>query len=242
MHHLITMRASTLVFVRHAHVADNDAAEGARLCGWFDSPLSRRGWTQVERLCARLEQAPRPAALYTSPLRRALSTAHVIGSRLGLPLRPLDLLREIHCGRLEGVPLVEVQRRYPCLWHANLRQTDDGFHWPGGESYRDFRRRILRAVVGIAAAHPGEQVMIITHAGVIGQVLGALHGIRAARWEPFRPSNASLTVVDWVDTTGQVRTFDDHDHLGQAGLAPQDVSPLNRTRVVAHRLDLPMGR
>jgi alpha-ribazole phosphatase/probable phosphoglycerate mutase len=223
-----TMRASTLVFVRHAHVADNDAAAGARLCGWFDAPLSRRGWAQVERLCARLEQAPPPTALYTSPLRRALSMARVIGSRLGLRPRPLDLLREIHCGWLEGVPLVEVQRQYPILWRANLWQLDDGFHWPGGESYRDFRQRVLRAVAAIAAAHPGEQVLIVTHAGVIGQVLGALHGLRAARWEPFRPSNASLTVVRWADGAGQVRVFDDHAHLGQHGLAPQDVGPLNR--------------
>jgi transposase len=46
------MQPSRLVFVRHAHVADNDATAGARLCGWFDAPLSRRGWVQVERLAA----------------------------------------------------------------------------------------------------------------------------------------------------------------------------------------------
>lgn len=218
MHPLSNMRASTLVFVRHGHVADNDPAAGARLCGWFDPPLSRRGRVQVARLGARLEQAPRPTALYTSPLRRALSTAHAIGSRLGLPPRPLNLLREIHCGRLEGVPLVEVQHCYPWLWQANLRQADDGFRWPGGESYRDFRRRVLHAVGTIAAAHPGERVMIVTHAGVISQVLGALSGVRAACWEAFRPTNASLTVVDWADGTGQVRTFDEHDHLGRDGL------------------------
>ena len=220
MHPAIGRRASTLVFVRHAHVADNDAADGARMCGWFDPPLSRRGWAQVERLCARLERGPRPTALYTSPLHRALSMAQVIGSCISLPPRPFDLLREIHCGRLEGVPLLEVQRRYPGLWYANLRQADDRFRWPGGESYRDFRGRVLRAVAAVAAAHPGEQVLIVTHAGVIGQVLGALHGIRAACWEAFRPSNASLTVVRWAGDTGHVQTFDDHDHLGRGGPAP----------------------
>jgi broad specificity phosphatase PhoE len=222
------MQPSRLVLVRHAHVADNDAAAGARLCGWFDAPLSRRGWAQVARLCARLARSPRPTALYTSPSRRALGMARAIGSRLGLVPRPLELLREIHCGQLEGVPLAEVQRRYPRLWHANLRQADDGFRWPGGESYRDFRRRVLRGVDAIAAAHPGEQVLIVTHAGVIGQVLGALHGLRAARWEAFRPGNASLTVVDWADGTGQVRTFDEHGHLGQDGPAAEPVGHLDR--------------
>jgi len=214
------MRFSTLVFVRHAHVADNDPA-GARLCGWFDPPLSRRGWAQVERLCARLEGAPRPTALYTSPLTRARSMAHVLGARLGLAPRAFDLLREIHCGRLEGVPITEVQQRYPILWHANLRQIDDGFQWPGGESYRDFRRRVLRAVSAIAAEHRGERVIVVTHAGVISQVLGALSGIRAACWEAFRPNNASLTIVQWGDGAGRVRTFDDHDHLRHDFVAPE---------------------
>jgi broad specificity phosphatase PhoE len=222
------MQPTRLVFVRHAHVAENDAAAGARLCGWFDAPLSRRGWAQVERLTARLERRPSHTALYTSSSRRALSMARVIGSRLGLLPRPLDLLREIHCGRLEGIPLTEVQRRYPFLWQTNLAQADDGFRWPGGESYRDFRRRVLRAVAAIAASHPGERVMIVTHAGVIGQVLGALHDVRAACWEAFRPTNASLTVVDWIGRTGHVLTFDDHDHLRQRGLTPQHVGPLNR--------------
>ncbi len=214
------MQASTLIFVRHAHVADNDPSAGSRLCGWFDPPLSRRGWTEVDRLCRRLEQGPRPTALYTSPLRRARAMAHVIGARLGLAPRALDLLREIHCGRLEGVRIAEVVQRYPILWRTNLRQIDDGFQWPGGESYRDFRRRVLNAINDIGAEHAGERVIIVTHAGVISQFLGALNGVRAACWEAFRPHNASLTVVRWADGTGYLRTFDDHDHLRPGDVAP----------------------
>jgi alpha-ribazole phosphatase/probable phosphoglycerate mutase len=144
-----------------------------------------------------------------------------MGSRLGVAPRAFDLLREIHCGRLEGVPLAEVQQRYPILWRANLRQIDDGFQWPGGESYRDFRQRVLHAVSTIAARHRGERVIIVTHAGVISQVLGALNGVRAACWEAFRPHNASLTIVQWADGAGYLRTFNDHDHLGHDFVAPK---------------------
>jgi broad specificity phosphatase PhoE len=226
------MNRSTLVLVRHAHVGDNDYVDGARLCGWFDPPLSRRGWAQVHSLCARLERAPAPTALYTSPLCRALSMARVIGSRVGLVPRPLGLVREIHCGRLEGMLLRDVQGRYPFHWATNLRQADDGFHWPGGESYRDFRRRVLSAVDFIAARHPGQRVIVVTHAGVIGQIVGALNGTRAACWEAFRPDNASLSVVEWADGTGKVRTFDDHDHLGHDVLGPQHVGSLDRVEMV----------
>ncbi|HEX2035859.1 MAG TPA: histidine phosphatase family protein, partial [Chloroflexota bacterium] len=45
---------ATLLLVRHGHVADNSAGPGARLCGWFDPPLSARGRRQAARLAARL--------------------------------------------------------------------------------------------------------------------------------------------------------------------------------------------
>ena len=149
--------------------------------------------------------------------------------------RPLGLLREINCGRLEGMPLSEVQRSHPFHWRTNLRQVDDGFRWPGGESYREFRRRVVSAMNSIAAQHGGERVIVVTHAGVISQIVGALSGVRAACWEAFRPRNASLTIVEWLDGRGRVRSFDDHDHLWQNKLSPHDVGSLDRMEVVTRR-------
>ena len=62
---------TTLVLVRHGHVADNDCGTGARLCGWTDPPLSPLACAQALRLRARLAAEPPFAAAYTSPLRRA---------------------------------------------------------------------------------------------------------------------------------------------------------------------------
>lgn len=40
-------------------------------------------------------------------------------------------LREIYCGRLEGVPLEFIQTHYGAFWQANEAQTNDHFYWPG---------------------------------------------------------------------------------------------------------------
>jgi alpha-ribazole phosphatase/probable phosphoglycerate mutase len=56
-------------------------------------------------------------------------------------------------------------------------------------------------------------VLVVTHAGVISQILGALRGVRPARWEPLRPGNASLTSVTWQGDGGELLRFDDREHL-----------------------------
>jgi broad specificity phosphatase PhoE len=120
------------------------------------------------------------------------------------------------CGDADGMSIAEVQRRYPVLWRENQSQRHEEFRWPGGETYSLFRRRSLEAVWSLAADHPGERV-VVAHAGVIGQVLGAIHGLSAARWDAYRPGNASLTEVEWLGATGRLLHFDDREHL--AGLS-----------------------
>ena len=210
------MLPTTLVLIRHGHVADNDPGDDARLCGWSDPPLSALGRWQVEQLRARLAGEPPAAAVYTSPLHRAAETARTVTGDLGMPLWLRRSLREIGCGAVDGWPLWQVKRRYPELWVSNLSQADEHFRWPGGESYRAFRSRTLRAIEGIATAHRGRRVIVVTHAGVITQLLGALRGTSAARWDAFRVGNASITEVRWHDGSGAVRRFDDRRHLATA--------------------------
>ncbi len=183
------------------------------MSGWTDVPLSPFGRQQIELLGAELSKQLAFAAIYTSPLRRAVDTAREL-SQSGLgPLRACDSLREIDCGAVDGLPIEAVRRAHPTAWAANLRQTDEDFRWPGGESYREFRRRALSGIRQIAERHPGERVAVVTHAGVISQVIGWLHGISAARWEPFRPGNASLTTVEWSGNAGWLVSFNQRFHL-----------------------------
>jgi broad specificity phosphatase PhoE len=220
-----TSEATEIVLVRHGHVADNDLGKGARLCGWTDAPLSPLGAIQAERLAERLAHETPPAAVYTSTSRRARDTAAAVADRFGLRAHAWPSLREIGCGVVDGWTLARVRRRFPRLWAANLARADERFRWPGGESYRDFRMRCLRAIRWIAAAHLGARVVVVTHTGVITQVLAAIHCMGPARWDAFRAGNASVTVVRWdsggtavaTETTGTpgaaLLRFDDRSHL-----------------------------
>lgn len=206
------MRPVRLILIRHGHVAGNSPAE-ERVNGWSECPLSPLGRRQARALRRRLALEPPAAALYSSPLRRAADTARALE---GLPLGPLRLLpelREMYCGELDGFPAVEAQQRYPDIWETNRRQEDEDLRWPGGETYREFRQRCLTGLRRIVQTHPGERVVVVTHAGVISQILGAMHGLHSAQWASFRPGNASLTEVEWGLAGGTLLLFDDRSHL-----------------------------
>lgn len=208
------MQPAHLVLIRHGHIAGNTRSE-ARMSGWTDFPLSPLGWRQVEALRGRMASEPPAAARYASPLRRAYETAQALADLRFGPLHLLDEIKEIHCGEVDGWTASETQRCYPELWEANMRLEDDDIRWPGGESYRELRERCCAGLDRIAAAHPGERVVVVTHAGVISQAVGALHGLRPANWK-FRPGNCSLTEIEWGNGGGRLVRFDDRAHL--AGL------------------------
>jgi broad specificity phosphatase PhoE len=177
--------------------------------------LSPLGQEQVRRLCTALSGRQAIHVLYASPLRRAYATAAALGSTLGVPVFARGDLREIGCGEVDGWPIREVQARHPETWARNLAQKDDAFRWPGGESYREFRARALRAIGRIVTRHPGRRALIVTHAGVISQVMGAIHGASAACWSAYRAGNASVTTIRVLGAGErlQVLSFDGRAHL-----------------------------
>lgn len=206
------MLATDLILIRHGHTSSNGGGHVV-MSGWTDLPLSPIGLCQAQHLRVRLEGEPPFAAIYASPLVRALDTARpLFDAGLG-PLRVEDDLREIHCGDLEGVGVDEVKRSVPELWEANLRQDDDDFRWPGGESYRELRARVTSCLAAIRGRHEGERVAVVTHAGVISQLMGELSGAPPARWESNRPENASVTQMVFTEGSPHVARFDDRAHL-----------------------------
>jgi broad specificity phosphatase PhoE len=108
--------------------------------------------------------------------------------------------------------LDQLQRQFPDLWHRNQTQTDETFAWPGGEAYTDFRARVLAGLDRAAATYPAGRVVVVTHAGVITQVLGVVEGRPACIWEPDRPRPLTATEVLWDEGAPRaVLSFNDPD-------------------------------
>ena len=209
--------STKIIFIRHCTPYDPCESPPGCLNGWTDVALSQEGQAQAALLAERVRSAGCAfSGLYASPLRRAADTARAISSHCAIPIRFRTELKEINCGVLDGLPIDRVKALHPRLWEENFSQQNEHFRWPGGESYVELRRRCIEVVEETARLHDGEAVVMVTHAGVISQVLGYINGLSPAQWQLFRPDYGSLTEVTWEKGLGRLIAFDDRSHFERA--------------------------
>jgi alpha-ribazole phosphatase len=183
--------ATRLVLLRHA---EPDAAFRGRCHGRLDVGLSPEGKRQALAVGAALAEEPF-AAVYTSPLTRALETAAPIAAAHGLePVRD-ERLSELDFGELEGLSYEEIQAARPELFEAWMA-TPAAVRFPGGEAYADLRARVLAAVAEIRERDEGEAVAVVAHGGVVRAVLGDALGLEDAAVFRLGQAHGGLSIVE----------------------------------------------
>ena len=104
---------ATLVLLRHG---ESDWNALNLFTGWVDVGLTEKGRAEAVRSGELLtEHDLLPDVLYTSLLRRAITTAHLAldtADRLWIPVRRSWRLNERHYGALQGLNKAETQERY----------------------------------------------------------------------------------------------------------------------------------
>lgn len=201
-----------ILLIRHGETEWN---KQGRFQGSTDIPLSDTGYEQARLLSAQLADK-HLAAVWSSPLRRALDTARAVAAPHRLPVKQHRDLREIEMGQWEGLTIPQVEARWGEEF-ANWRHDPLAAPAPpGGEQYRDFQTRCIGALDDVAGQYdPEQQIAVVCHGGVIKAVLA---GILELPWRPRRGvlwfMNCSITRLRW-ETRGRVVVdgFNDSCHL-----------------------------
>ena len=203
------MMLTRLLLVRHGATT---ATQEDRFSGSAGAELSEQGRWQVERLGDRLAQQ-RITAVYTSPLSRAVDTARILAARCNLDSITRDGLREIGHGHWEGKKRDEVERDFAdeySAWEADPFT----FAPAGGESGVVVLARALPVVRDIVAAHPGGQVLVVSHKATLRLVLSSLLGFDPRGYrDRLEQSPACLNVIDFKDPVRvRLMLFNDTSH------------------------------
>lgn len=148
-----------IVLVRHGHV---EGIAPQRFRGRRDVDLSALGVRQARVTAQRIAQQWRPAAVYTSPLRRCLQTAAEIGSACGLTCAALDDLNDVHFGDWEWRTYDEVRDQSPDLFERWL-DAPELVRFPQGESLQEVAARMANVVRLTCERHPQETVVVVGH-------------------------------------------------------------------------------
>ena len=213
----------TLVYlVRHGETTWN--AE-RRFQGQLDVELSRTGVAQAEAVATWLAAQPvRFTAIYSSDLKRAVSTAQTIGKRLGLIPELHSDLREMHAGEWQGLLVTEIEARFPgklAEWSAKV----DSFTTPGGESIPKVQKRVYATYNSIVSRHPGEAIIIVSHGAALTALLAALHDwdlVETWHSRKVRMSNTGVTVValDHEKSEHELLLLNSAEHLPETEQTP----------------------
>ena len=148
--------------------------------------LTRRGEQQAWAVAAQLRSRP-IGALYASDLRRALQTAAPLATVLGLPVTRDPRLRERCLGVLEGTDSAAIHPTASGV-HAH-HVVDADARPPGGESVREFYRRVAEFADDLPAL--GDQALgdiaVVAHGGTLRVLNAYLRHIPVERmsWEPL---------------------------------------------------------
>jgi uncharacterized phosphatase len=148
---------TTLTLVRHGQT---DWNLEQRIQGSTDIPLNATGREQARATGERLLGGTFDG-IVSSPMIRALETARIISSVLGLGEPELEPgLVERSYGQGEGLDADELATRYGAM--ENI---------PGIELREDVTRRVVPALESVALAHPGANLLVVAHGGVIASLV-----------------------------------------------------------------------
>jgi len=202
--------AAEVLLVRHGE-PDYDAVRENESS--LDPPLSANGREQAMFLAAQLERSS-VDAVYSSTMHGAAETAAYIAAVNGLLVSRMDDLCEVS---YDPEAVEHLDDGGPSLAGDLARRFLATPRWdslPGFESSRTFRWRVIEAIEGIIARHPGERVVIVCHSGVINAYLSMLLGIQRDVF--FMPAHASVSTLRSSGDLYAVVQLNDTAHLPSA--------------------------
>ena len=206
-------QATRILAIRHGETLWN---VDSRIQGHLDIALNDTGRWQAERLGLALKDQP-IAAIYASDLSRAHDTALAVSRHTGVPVQPEPGLRERSFGEFEGRTFAEIETELP-EQAKRWRQRDPTFTPGGGESLLMLETRILSVVARLAAQHPGEQIALFAHGGVMDILYRAATRLDLQAARTWALGNTAINRLLWSPEGFSLVGWADVQHLNDGAL------------------------
>ena len=177
-----------LYLVRHG---ETDYNNSLRFQGQIDIPLNQKGIEQAEKVAGFLKDIPLQA-IYSSSLKRARTTAEIIGRVKGIEPQITDALREMSFGIWENMNSSDSQKKYAKEW-KDFFASPASTKIPQGESMSDVQKRAYPVVQQILDQYPEGDVAFVAHGGIIRVLICTMLGLDLNRAWHLHVGNASVT-------------------------------------------------
>lgn len=181
---------TTFLLIRHG---ENDFT-GKRLIGRLPGVhLNSRGEEEA-RLIGEFLKDQKLAAIYSSPLERAMETAEPLSRLCSVQVTPCEGLMEVNFGNWQGLTAPQMHRRK--LYSLALTKPSL-VEFPGGESYHAAQQRIIAALDQIRSSHAGEaRIACFSHCDIIRLAVAGLIGLPLDEFQRLTVQTGSLSIVE----------------------------------------------
>lgn len=181
---------TTILLIRHAV---NDYVKTGKLAGWTpEVHLNDEGKAQAEALGKRLADAP-IKHIYASPLERTMETAEAIRQHHPhLEIEHNLEIAEVRYGDWEGMAISALRGRK--MWEI-VQEYPSRASFPNGETMRGVQVRAVNGIESIVARHPGEMIVVVSHADIIKMVMAHYLGMHLDNFQRIVISPASISTL-----------------------------------------------
>ncbi|MFZ7120542.1 MAG: histidine phosphatase family protein [Eubacteriaceae bacterium] len=177
-----------LYIVRHGNTKWNtlNLIQGSR-----DIPLDKKGISESKILMEKLNKFDIDLII-SSPLKRAIQTATIIGNNRNIPIEIVEDLIEVDFGVWQGLTWKKI------LYHYKEYIATNTYHGyanpPEGETYDEVDIRICRFANNVFSFCE-ENIVIVTHRAIIRFLLSYILKKNLAEINTFKLPNTSIIKI-----------------------------------------------
>jgi len=188
----VNPNTARLILIRHGQTEWNRLE---RFRGHADVPLNENGLAQAAATGRRAASEWDLAAVYSSPLSRAVKTAEAVAVQFGIAVQVINGLVDIDYGEWQGLTPDEARQRWP-EQVDNWYRRPERASIPGGETLIDLRARAMQTVNDLAARHVGQTIALVGHTVINRIILLGVLGLGNERFWHIRQDTCAINVIE----------------------------------------------
>ncbi len=178
--------------VTHIDLIPSAAVDaGEVFCGSLDSQLSSDGLKDLKKAVRRKSGWD---VVVSSPKERCARFAEWVAQKHSLPLHQNKAFCEMDFGSWEGSfphVIMETSEDKLLLWWSDPSLAKP----PKGEAFTSFKKRVLRGWQQLLKQYKGQNILLITHPGVLRIILSEVLGIPSHRFFSLHVEHGTMSRV-----------------------------------------------
>lgn len=206
------MIMKTLIYIiRHAEAEGNYIR---KFHGITDSELTKKGYLQANMVSNRLKDV-KFDIIYSSPLKRAYTTAKIIAKNRDINIILKEELKEINGGDWENRNWDDLPKLWPKEYECwELRPHEHCM--PNGESMLDLYNRAVNILESIVKENEGKTICIVTHGTLIRALLIYLKRLHFENLcNIYWQDNTAVNIIEYNNGTYNLIVEGDSSHLSE---------------------------